>query len=95
MPDQEMTAAVDALEAALIVIVEDAHELAVACVPETGKSRRERVSALRQIGTDIAVVAESCAVLLRRAGWPNLLPFSVDPGLSGSSMGRPFRPTRG
>lgn len=68
MPDQEMMAAVEVLEGALIVIVEDAHELAVASAPETAKSHSERMAALRQIGTDIALLADACAVLLRRAG---------------------------
>jgi hypothetical protein len=64
---QEMMAAVEALEAALIVIVEDAHELAVARAPEAAEPHRERIAVLRQIGTDIALLAEARAVLLRRA----------------------------
>ena len=68
MPDQDMMAAVDVLKAAPIMTVEDAHELAVASTPETAKSRRVRVAALRQTGTDIALMADARAVLLRRPG---------------------------
>jgi hypothetical protein len=68
MPDQEMMAAVvEALETALIVIIEDAHELAVASAPEAAEPHRERIAVLQQVGTDIALLAEACAVLLRRA----------------------------
>ena len=67
MPDDEVAAALEALEAVLILIVEGAHDLAVARAPEAMEARRERVAALRQVGTDIAVLAEACADLLRRA----------------------------
>ncbi len=67
MRDEETAAALEAIEAALIVIVEEAHELAVASAPEAVEARRERTEALRQAGTDIAMLAETCAVLLRRA----------------------------
>ena len=67
MPNEETTAALEAIEAALIVIVEEAHELAVASAPEAIEAHRERTEALRQAGSDIAMLAETCAVLLRRA----------------------------
>ena len=66
MPDEETAAAVETIAAALIVIVEEAHELAVASAPEAIEARRERTEALRQAGSDIAMLAETCAVLLRR-----------------------------
>ena len=66
MPDEDMAAALEAIEAALIVIVEEAHELAVASAPDAIEARRERTEALRQAGSDIAMLAENCAVLLRR-----------------------------
>ena len=67
MPDEETAAALEAIEAALIEIVEEAHELAVASAPEAIEARRKRAESLRQAGTDIAILAETCAVLLRRA----------------------------
>ena len=67
MPDQEMMAALEALEAALIVIVENAHELVIARAPDAAEPHRERIAVLRQVGTDIALLAEACTVLLRRA----------------------------
>lgn len=48
MPDRsEAAAALEALEAVLTVVLEDAHELAVANAPEAIEARRERVAALR------------------------------------------------
>lgn len=68
MPDEEMAAALEALEAVLIGLIERAHEIAVASLPEAIEARRERVAALRQVGTDIAVLTDACAVLLRGPG---------------------------
>lgn len=65
MPDPEMAAAFEALEAVLIVMLEDAHELAVASAPEAIEARRARIKVLRQAGAEIAVLADACAVLLR------------------------------
>jgi hypothetical protein len=68
MPDPELAAAaLEALETVLIVIIEDAHEVAVASAPETVDAHGERVQALRRVGTDLVVLAEACAVLLRSA----------------------------
>jgi hypothetical protein len=67
MPDEETAAALETIAAALIVVVEEAHELAVASAPEAIDARRERTEALRQAGTDIVMLAETSAVLLRRA----------------------------
>jgi len=55
----------------LIVILEDAHQIAVASAPEKVGARRERIAALGQVGTDIAVLADACAILLRAAEKPN------------------------
>lgn len=60
-------AALEALEAVLIVIIEDAHEIAVTSAPEAVDAHGERIAALRQVGADIVVIAEACAVLLRSA----------------------------
>lgn len=66
MPDEEVAAALEAVEAVLIGMIEDAHEIAVARPPEPLQARRERIAALRQVGTDIAVLADACAVLALR-----------------------------
>ena len=67
MPDEEMAAALEALEAVLIVVIEEAHELAVASAPGAMEARRKRVAALGQAGTDLVMLTDACAVLLRRA----------------------------
>ena len=67
MPDRDLAlAALEALEAVLIVVIEDAHEIAVAGAPEAvEEAHRERIAALRQAGADIVTLAEASAVLLR------------------------------
>lgn len=65
MPEDERAAALEALEAVLIGLIEHAHDIAVASPPEAAEARRERIGALRQVGTDIAVLADACAVLAR------------------------------
>ena len=67
MPDEEMTAALEAVEAVLIVVLEDAHDLAVASSPEAIEAHRARIATLRQVGSDIVTLADACAVLLRQA----------------------------
>lgn len=67
MPYEEMGAALEALEAVLIVIIEETHEIAVASAPEAIETRRERAAALGQAGTDVVTLSDACAVLLRRA----------------------------
>lgn len=67
MPDEEMAAALEALEAVLIVNIEEAHDIAVASSPEAIETRRERAAALGQAGTDVVALSDACAVLLRRA----------------------------
>lgn len=44
MPDEEVAAALEALEAVLIGVIEHAHEIAVASPPEAIEARRERVA---------------------------------------------------
>ena len=65
MPDDELAAALEALEAVLIELIEHAHEVAVARPPEAAEARRERIGALRQVGVDITSLADACAVLAR------------------------------
>ena len=70
MPNEEAAAALEALEEVLIVIVEKAHEIAVASAPDAD-ARQERISELRRIGADIAMLSDACAVLVRLAHpWP-------------------------
>ena len=68
MPEDEVAAALEALESVLIVIIEEAHEIAVASAPGAIEAHRDRIAALRQVGTDLVILADACAVLLRRAG---------------------------
>ena len=65
MPDDETAAALEALEAVLIGLIEHAHEVAVASPPEAAEARRERIGARRQVGVDITSLADACAVLAR------------------------------
>jgi hypothetical protein len=66
MPDADLTAtALDALEGALGLVVEDAHDLAVARAPDRRSERLKRVRVLRQVGADLVVLADACEVLLR------------------------------
>ena len=74
MPDEDTAAAVEALETVLIGLIEHAHELAVIRPPEAAEGRRERIGALRQVATDMAVLWGACAVLERRIAPPGATP---------------------
>ena len=61
----DTAAALEALEAVLIGLIEQAHEIAVASPPKAAEARRHRIGALRQVATDMAVLVDACAVLER------------------------------
>ena len=66
MDEDLIETAVEALEGLIGQLVEEAHDDAVARAPESIEARTERLAVLSVLGTDLTVLADAAAILLRR-----------------------------
>lgn len=67
MIDEELQRrAMEFLGVATALILNEAADLATRTPPETAEGRLDRLERLASAGRDVALLAESCAVLVRR-----------------------------
>jgi hypothetical protein len=73
MIDEELQLrAVETVRVAAALIAQDAHNLAVTRLPASREQRLELLAEVASIGRDVAVLADACAVLIRRGpAYPN------------------------
>ena len=55
------------IEYVIGVLIEDAHELAVAAAPKDWVEHAARHAMLRRVGSDVVTLVDACEVLVRRA----------------------------